>query len=582
VDDHNVCVVSGANEPNEFYVALSYCWGGPQEVALTTETLRDKASGFSISCLPGTIRDAILVTHQLGIKYIWIDSLCIMQDSEDDKQQELPLMADYYRNSYVTICASTYQCTTPFLSSKGLCTKHPESGIAQDLVPLGWLMSPTFEVVATKDNKDDKVGKRFTKNIVDCALVRKECPWFVSRQAISSRAWTFQERVLSPRILLFAGRLLWQCHSSEKSCGGVDDSGDDVTNADHRELRRLFLKAGLNVTSTANVGVDDIADDQYNAWYKAVEEFTRRDLTFKSDKLPAISALAQVFRNATGDEYRAGLWRGDILRGLLWSTYPTLVLSKPPVWRAPSWSWASNDNEVVYKGLPPPSAVPIARVLDSSAVPLSDLAPLGELGSGFLEIDGPVIEMTKDMTKYLVALDNKLPRIEDNSHYRNQFMGMLYSKNQTDPGCRDWTPPDGHIMLLLLATPVVVKRSTPLESNRQPLDPVDHSVQQSTVGQEEAQKEQEQEQERDEETQKVKEGNNHNKESLQSPGLSTATDIINVSRGYTLSGLVLGPVASDGKADKPTYERLARFTTVGVTIKDYRELEKLVRTVIIV
>jgi hypothetical protein len=147
LDDENVRVVSGANQPHDFYISLSYCWGGPQEFALTTDTMRDKKARFNVSCLPNTLKDAISIAGKLGIKYVWIDSLCIIQDLAEDKQRELPRMAEYYKNSYLTICASTGRCTTPFLVSDGQCKNHPDSDMA--LVPLGLLMSPVFEVVAT-------------------------------------------------------------------------------------------------------------------------------------------------------------------------------------------------------------------------------------------------------------------------------------------------------------------------------------------------------------------------------------------------------------------------------------------------
>jgi hypothetical protein len=243
LDDENIRLVLGVHELDSFYVTLSYCWGGPQEIALTEETIAEKQKGFKITSLPATLKDAITVTRELGIKYIWIDSLCIIQDSNADVLRELPRMAGYYANSYLTISASTSKCTSSFLSSNGECKNHPGSTIPKDLVPLGLLISPEFEVVSQQDGGTDRIGTRFSKDIVDWVLVRKEHPYFLSWEPIYKRGWTFQERVLSPRNLLFGGRLVWQCHSTQDSFGGVTSWDDDASNVDHRMIARLFSNA---------------------------------------------------------------------------------------------------------------------------------------------------------------------------------------------------------------------------------------------------------------------------------------------------------------------------------------------------
>ncbi|PQE10698.1 HET domain-containing protein [Rutstroemia sp. NJR-2017a WRK4] len=283
------------NEVDSFYVTLSYCWGGPQEIALTEETIAEKQKGFKIASLPATLKYAIIVTRELGIKYIWIDSLCIIQYSKDNVLRELPCMAGYYKNSHLTISASTSKCTTPFLSSDGLCDKHPGNWIRKDLVPLGLWMSP-------------RVGTRYSKNIVDWVLVLKGHPYFLFWEPIYKRGWAFQQRVLSPRNLLFGGRLVWQCHSTQDALGGVTDWDDDASNVDHRMIGRLLLNAQNDKKQQESpAGAETANKEQYDVWYKSVEEYKRRELSVSNNKLPAISALAQIFQNLTGDEYLAGI-----------------------------------------------------------------------------------------------------------------------------------------------------------------------------------------------------------------------------------------------------------------------------------
>lgn len=534
---------------------------------MTVGTLIDKQKGFNVSSLPATLKDAVKVTRGLGIKFIWIDSLCIIQDSSDDKQKELPRMADYYRNSYLTITASTGAAVNSFLKSDGLCTKHPSPGIPKDVVPMGLLISPIFEVVEQKDGGTNRVGTRFTRDMICYTLVRKEVPYFLSMERISTRGWTFQERVLSPRNLIFGGRLVWQCHTTQESAGGVPYWDDDAPTVDVRALGRSLFNSYHKIGST-HIGGPSIYKEQYDLWYRAVEEYSRRDLSVAKDKLPAISALAQVFQELIEDEYLAGIWRGDLLRGLMWCTYPTLNLTKPDSWRAPSWSWACHDNEVSYKKMPPTYALPVARIIDSTATPLSNLLPLGEVSYGRLEIEGPVFEVEKDITVFLMQKENELAPIQDTAQARYKQMGRLFSKNsKIGVGCRDWEPPDGHILLILFATPSIVP-PTELQKFRDVPEVSNESSSNDTV-------EHQQLLAKKDKNQIDTAGTDH------SPNIEEVVGIVN---GYTLSGLVLGPAENGGESESQKYERLGRFTSMGegVRIKNPADLDKLSRRVVII
>jgi hypothetical protein len=594
LDSENVRLILGADKANEFYITLSYCWGGPQEFSLTTDTMSEKEKGFSVSCLPATLKDAVKVAQAFDIKHIWIDSLCIIQDSAADKNKELPRMAGYYRNSYLTISASTGKCTKPFLDSQGLCAKHPDNRFPKDLVLLNLLVSSTYEAKPKDNGTDSGSGTKYTKHALDYLFVRKECPYFLSLEPISTRGWTFQERVLSPRILCFGGRVVWQCHTNQSSAGGVTYWDEDAPNIDHRTLGRgLFGSRSGKGPENSSGNIQSSKTEQYSLWYKAVEEYSRRKLSVTSDKLPAISALAQVFQDLTQDEYLAGIWRGDMLRGLMWSTYPTLALLRPPLWRAPSWSWASHDNEVSYKKLPPPNSIPIARVVTAKAVPLSIDTPLGEVGSGILEIEGPVLVTENKGTILLMQKENEVPKIEDTANSRYQFMHRAVSDGSTvDPGCRDWEPPAGHILLVLLATGVeahpVRKAEAGPSSNTGGVSDADVS---STLADSSDPDSSYRLAETGHSTGPTESQHNQSEdvEAVHNDGfvMTSGTETSSAARsgpvpdftGYTLSGLVLGPV-NDAGSKELKYERLAVFTSVAT--RDYRDLEKLKRTVVIV
>lgn len=101
------------------YAALSYCWGASLPSTTTTTNLRDHESAIRFDILPRTLQDAIMIVRYLSIGYIWIDCLCILQDSKADWEHEAAHMAEVYSNTYLTIAASRAEhCGEGFLGSR--------------------------------------------------------------------------------------------------------------------------------------------------------------------------------------------------------------------------------------------------------------------------------------------------------------------------------------------------------------------------------------------------------------------------------------------------------------------------------
>ncbi|KAK3386460.1 heterokaryon incompatibility protein-domain-containing protein [Podospora didyma] len=158
------------------YVALSYVWGFAQSHVLTTTTLTAKTAGIDQTQLPQTIRDAIDVTRRLGFCHLWVDSLCILQDSDTDKQTQLPLMGSIYRNASLTIVAAS--------ASSAL------EGFLRPPLDPEYFISPFTIPLPGNDDAKLTLGYRATYK-----------PW---KDPVNTRAWTLQERVLSTRALIFA------------------------------------------------------------------------------------------------------------------------------------------------------------------------------------------------------------------------------------------------------------------------------------------------------------------------------------------------------------------------------------------
>ncbi|RSM01931.1 hypothetical protein CEP52_008259 [Fusarium oligoseptatum] len=327
----------------------------------------DNPSHLTISSLPRTIQDAITVTRQIGLKYLWVDALCIIQDSVGDKDAEISQMAQYYQNASVTIIAANADsCDKGFLAS----TTSPRS-LEIDAVPCQFQLSMAFS-----DERVDAVGVEY-------------CIWDngTSPEPLDRRAWAYQEQILCRRALTYGtSTITWRC-----------EQGIQVWN--------LWLRKHHNVLAK----VIPKCNNQHlykEAWKNIVAIYCHRNLTFPEDKLPAISALASQVRHLSvqsGGEpgrYLAGIWEHDMLDQLIWLTSPT---ESRPVrcipYRAPSWSWASVECPVLFPD--PRSGLSLGELesteslqlemIDCSVAPRSALVPLGQVTTGRLRVRGCLI-----------------------------------------------------------------------------------------------------------------------------------------------------------------------------------------------
>jgi hypothetical protein len=160
-----------------------------------------------------------------------------------------------------------------------------------------------------------------------------------------TRAWVLQECMLSPRNIHFgAGELLWECQTltAYESRTKSTPEGPDL------DLKRMLAPKESNREMNNGFG---ITRDIHARWLEVVGAYSRLDLSYETDKFPAISGLAREFQRQTDDQYLAGLWKSDLHRSLLWrpagvdnvSMLSNLLRRQPKQWRAPSWSWASWD-----------------------------------------------------------------------------------------------------------------------------------------------------------------------------------------------------------------------------------------------
>ncbi|KAL6807344.1 heterokaryon incompatibility domain-containing protein [Trichoderma sp. SZMC 28013] len=311
------------------YACLSHCWGDPTLIHTKTlsSTIDEYYDFIPWTQLPKTFQDAVILCRKLCIEYLWIDSLCIIQNSRSDWEVESTKMGNIYRNSYITIAASASPGSFGGCFSK----TRPDHCIA--------IKEPGQPDVYVGIRDCNGAGKS-TKNME--ASFFKHFPLF-------SRAWVYQERMLSRRLLY--------CNKSEFQVGCQEALQCECGSG---QIAPHFSPAprGLNVASLkgpASLKPDehggglvgqDFTSLLYRTWMEVVETYAKLNLTKGSDKLPALSATARILAENMGDGYLAGIWRGTLMEGLLWYVRAPLSKHRPrgEDWRAPSWSWTSIDS----------------------------------------------------------------------------------------------------------------------------------------------------------------------------------------------------------------------------------------------
>lgn len=285
------------------------------------------------SSLSTCFKDAIHITRCLGIRYIWIDSICINQADPAEKASEISRMQDIYRRSQLNLSATSGESSLIF-------PRNPKS-----VLPILSRKNPT-------KSRSVKISK--TSEAAEELLMVSAGPWetFVDLGPLNGRAWVVQERLLAPRVLHCCYNMVyWECPCLRASevdpLGEVDH--DEVTNSvDLRtNIKKNFANASMEGWNQRNADVHGVSfTEKLDPFHLIVRSYYfPMELTYPRDRLPAISGIARWFMSRLGltpESYIAGLWRETLPECLLWHFF------KPPksgavrdVEAAPSWSWAS-------------------------------------------------------------------------------------------------------------------------------------------------------------------------------------------------------------------------------------------------
>lgn len=319
------------------YATLSYCWGSYRGCLTEMLSYESRLELIEHSKLPQLFQHAVYVARKLHFRYLWIDALCIIQDSDKDWRQEAALMADIYRNSRLRIAA--------------VAAKDPTEGF---YFPNLILPSVDVSHLVTKDLQSSPDANLYKSS---CFLtLPMDFGVDVEQSLLSTRAWVFQEGLLSPRTLYFGDDCIH--YESERVIMGLGEnqpfrsasvkSRIDISDMESREGAKE-----PSHSSRSNLRFWDTSD----AWLHASEAYSRCRITFVKDKLIALSGIMKACQSRGRSPYRGskfylGMWETTLCEDLLW--VPSVEVKSKSEFKQlaslglPSWAWISYEGPVRF------------------------------------------------------------------------------------------------------------------------------------------------------------------------------------------------------------------------------------------
>lgn len=301
------------------YAALSYCWGGNATFMTDDSTLEQFKNEILVEKLPQTLRDAFELTRSIGLGYLWVDAICIVQGNKQEWEEESQKMGHIYANAKVVFSA-----TSSAKVEEGMFKRRSSMSLSEDIPETGCGMRArrnlNHEIITSCRTKSNQWWEKH---------IEKTFP-------LLSRGWAFQERMLATRIVHFTpSELVWECQQIRRcECQIVESDLYPVMN---------------KMSSALRVCLEQPNDKRgmRQMWREIVNSYSVRKLTRIEDKLPALSGIAALFKEISGDIYAAGLWTRALPFDLLWRCDQTVELQSIKK-RSPTWSWISVDGAVKW------------------------------------------------------------------------------------------------------------------------------------------------------------------------------------------------------------------------------------------
>ncbi|KAH8669050.1 heterokaryon incompatibility protein-domain-containing protein [Xylariales sp. PMI_506] len=365
------------------YVALSHVWSFTQPLKTTSENYSTHLREVPWYELSFPLRQAIvlILNLQLDLEYIWIDSLCIIQDDHEDKLKELPRMSMIYGRAEIVFAAH-----------------GPDLGFDK------LALDPIHDIHRPDDPAVYCRAKIPHENMFTAPV--DQSSWY-------GRAWCMQEMIFSRRILHFGGggeEVFFECNTlATCECGEMEDE----MGSDARTLKQQITKALAGAVQATDSPT--FLRDLWNVYLTACENYTPRGVTFATDKLPAVSSLMHTFLPYLG-KYYAGLWEYNILLNLQWEVSDTMRSDRYSEFVAPSFSWASVSGGVVWymdtDQVPTNETNSFATVVEVSCETASR-DPCTAVSSGHITLRGYVTQMKIEPSKLMWMPDGRVEMTRD-------------------------------------------------------------------------------------------------------------------------------------------------------------------------
>ncbi|KAI9866731.1 MAG: hypothetical protein M1813_000673 [Trichoglossum hirsutum] len=331
------------------YITLSHCWGDlPQRSRTIQSNISRRMSSIGFEELTPTFRDALEITYRLGMRYLWVDAMCIIQNSQEDWVSESVRMGDIYQNSFLTIAASKGK------DSLSGCFNQTSATIDRLIRPSSGHGRPKFENIYSDSDTKPRDRKFFnittpTSSGKDSTIIlwsdnARDEPLPLESSLLNRRGWIMQERILSPRTVHFTeSQVIWECQKRYIA----EDRSPVIMGIWQTKAGMLRMAESPEAVSRSKM---------LDHWYGKIvtPNYAGRIFTKSEDRLIALAGLARTYQNSLTSEYVAGIWKSSFAFGLAWEherpgtadsdTAPCLSQ------RYPSWSWASHHGLFKWPG----------------------------------------------------------------------------------------------------------------------------------------------------------------------------------------------------------------------------------------
>lgn len=330
--DHQDPYLFESNGTTATYCILSYCWGRPGNAITTKSNISERMKGIPLTSLPNLLREAVLTARALGFDYIWIDALCIIQDDEEDWAREASVMHELYSRADLTITSLVAADSRDYLF-------QPRPRRVCRPIPLNF-----GHIVPKRERPPFKDGSVVGLAVYPDLNIARET---AVSGPVDKRAWILQEQAMSTRLLYFgAGLLHWEClHDyllEPYPSGSSYGNASNINNSFYKNRHRKIVTKGLPPLED----LSSSREDPFEVWQAQVQEFTTRQMTKRSDRIPAFLAISKSLEKVLQDEFVGGIWKGEdrLLESLCWR------LRQPDTTdpRGPTWTWASRTGETLY------------------------------------------------------------------------------------------------------------------------------------------------------------------------------------------------------------------------------------------